>query len=81
MTREISNRITVNPEICHGQPCVKGTRIMVSVILDCLANGMDKDEILSEYPGIAVEDIEAAISYAAKLVRTSEEFGIETEAR
>lgn len=60
-------RITVNPSICHGKACIKGTRIMVSVILDNLAVDMSIDEILSDYPSLRREDIQAAVSYAAEL--------------
>jgi uncharacterized protein (DUF433 family) len=60
-------RITVNPEVCHGKACIKGTRVMVSVILDNLAKGMKEEEILKSYPSLQHEDIKAAIAYAAEL--------------
>ena len=62
-------RITVSPDVCHGKACIKGTRIMVSVILDNLADGAGMDEILRSYPGLKGEDIQAAIGYAADLAR------------
>jgi len=62
-------RITVNPAVCHGQACVKGTRIMVSVVLDNLAAGVETKEILGSYPSLTVEDVQAAIAYAADLAR------------
>jgi uncharacterized protein (DUF433 family) len=62
-------RITVDPRICHGKACVKGTRIMASVILDNLAAGISQDEILKSYPSINPEDIQAVIAYAAELAR------------
>lgn len=62
-------RITVDPLICHGKACIKGTRIMVSVILDNLADGICEEEILKSYPSLKPEDIKAAISYAAELSR------------
>lgn len=62
-------RITVDPLVCHGKACIKGTRIMVSVILDNLAEGMSETEILKSYPSLRLEDIKAAISYAAELSR------------
>jgi uncharacterized protein (DUF433 family) len=62
-------RITVDPNICHGKPCIKGTRVMVSVILDNLADGRTEDEILSEYPTLNGEDVKAALAYAAVLAR------------
>jgi uncharacterized protein (DUF433 family) len=65
----LTERITVNPEVCHGQACISGTRIMVSIILDNLAAGLDKDEILKSYPSLTVEDINAALAYAAMLTK------------
>jgi uncharacterized protein (DUF433 family) len=61
--------ITVDPFICHGKACIKGTRIMVSVILDNLAAGLSVDEILKSYPALTQESIHAAIAYAADLAR------------
>jgi uncharacterized protein (DUF433 family) len=57
-------RISVNPNVCHGQACIAGTRIMVSIVLDCLAAGMSEQEIIAEYPTLTVEDIRAAAAYA-----------------
>lgn len=62
-------RITVDPLICHGTACIKGTRIMVSVILDNLAEGAGEEEILRSYPSLKAEDIKAVIAYAAELSR------------
>jgi len=62
-------RITVDPQVCHGKACFKGTRIMVSVILDSLAEGASIEEILESYPSLTVDDIKAAIAYAAELSR------------
>ena len=67
-----TDRITVDPAICHGKPCVKGTRIMVAVILDNLAEGMTPDEIVTEYPPLTTADVRAAIAYAATLAREEE---------
>jgi len=61
--------IVVDPEICHGQACIKGTRIMVSVVLDNLAAGLTVEEILEQYPSLTRESVQAAISYAADLAR------------
>jgi uncharacterized protein (DUF433 family) len=61
--------ITANLNICHGQACIKGIRIMVSVILDNLAAGALQDEILRSYLSLRHEAIEAAIAYAAELSR------------
>ena len=65
-------RISVGPEVCHGKPCIRGTRIMVSVVLDNLAEGLSPEEIVAEYPPVTLEDVRAAISYAAKLTREEE---------
>lgn len=63
------DRITVDPAVCHGQACIKGTRIMVAVVLDNLAAGLGTDEILRSYPPLTVEDVHAAMAYAADLAR------------
>lgn len=63
------NYITVDPMICHGQACIKGTRVMVSVILDNLAEGLDVQETIKSYPSLTKESIQAAINYAAELAR------------
>jgi uncharacterized protein (DUF433 family) len=62
-------RITVDPAVCHGQSCIKGTRIMVAVVLDNLAAGVQTDEILRSYPSLKAEDVQAAMAYAADLAR------------
>ena len=64
-------RISVNPAVCHGKACIRGTRIMVSVILDNVAAGVPKGEILASYPAITSEDVDAALAYAAELARES----------
>jgi uncharacterized protein (DUF433 family) len=61
--------ITVDPAVCHGKACIKGTRIMVSVVLDNLAASQTPDEILRSYPSLSREAIQAAIAYAAELTR------------
>jgi uncharacterized protein (DUF433 family) len=61
--------ISVNPEICHGKACVKGTRIMVSIVLDNLASGEGVETILRSYPTLTAEDIQACLQYAAELAR------------
>ncbi|MCS3919740.1 DUF433 domain-containing protein [Fervidibacter sacchari] len=66
------DRIVVDPKICHGKPCIKGTRIMVSVILDNLAEGLTPEEIVEEYPPLTLDDVKAAVAYAAELVREEE---------
>ena len=66
---EWQDRISVNPAICHGKACIRGTRVMVSVILDNLAAGVLHQEILTSYPSIRDADIQAALAYAAELAR------------
>lgn len=59
-------RITVDPEVCGGRPCIRGLRIRVTDILDMLAGGATRDEILADYPYLEDEDITAALAYAAR---------------
>jgi uncharacterized protein (DUF433 family) len=61
--------IVVDPNICHGRACIKGTRVTVSVVLDNLAVGLSPDEIVQSYPSLNREAIQAAITYAADLAR------------
>jgi len=61
--------IVSKPDVCHGRACIRGTRVMVSVILDNLADGISVEEILKSYPSLHIEDIQAAIAYAAELTR------------
>ena len=70
MTREeLLSRISINPNICFGKPCVRGHRIWVSLILDCLASGVSQSELLAEYPGLEEADIRACIAYGAEMSR------------
>ncbi len=62
-----SDYITVDPQVCHGKACIKGTRIMVSVVLDNLADGLSPEAIVANYPGLSTEAVRAAIAYAAEL--------------
>ena len=62
-------RISVDPRICHGKACIKGTRVMISVILDCLAENMTESEILEEFPSLKKGDIQVALQYSAMLAR------------
>jgi uncharacterized protein (DUF433 family) len=70
MLNPLLERISVDPNICFGKPCIRGTRIWVSLILDFLANGMTIAEILAEYPQLIQEDVRAAIAYGAEMSRT-----------
>lgn len=63
------DRVTVDPRVCHGKACIRGTRVMVSVILDNLAGNVPPEEILKSYPTLRPEDVQAAIAYAADLAR------------
>ena len=63
------DRVTIDSKVCHGKACVSGMRVMVSVVLDNLAAGLTRQEILDSYPALKNEDIDASISYAAELVR------------
>lgn len=62
-----TERITSDPDVCHGKACIKGTRIMVSVVLANLASGIPEEEIFKSYPGLTREDLQAALAYAAEL--------------
>jgi uncharacterized protein (DUF433 family) len=65
--------ITVSPQVCHGQPCIKGTRILVHLILELLETGLTPDQIIQDYyPQLSKEKIEACLHYAATLVRDAE---------
>ena len=63
------DRISFDPHICNGRACVAGTRIMVSVVLDNLAEGLSAEEICASYPPLAAEDVRACVAYAAALAR------------
>ncbi len=67
--RELLSRISVNPNVCFGKPCIKGTRIWVSLLLDMLADGMSIEDILKEYPHLKREDVLAAMAYGAEMSR------------
>jgi uncharacterized protein (DUF433 family) len=63
------DRISIDPAVCGGRPCIKGTRIWVSLILDMLAGGMPESELLAEYPQLTHDDVLAAIAYGAEASR------------
>jgi uncharacterized protein (DUF433 family) len=63
------DRITVDPQVAGGKPCIKGTRIWVSLVLDLLSEGMTEAQLFSEYPQLTHEDVLAAIAYGAEAVR------------
>ncbi len=62
-------RVTSDPAVCHGKACIRGTRVMVSVVLDNLAAGLSILDIVKEYPSLKAEDVQAAIAYGAELAR------------
>lgn len=67
--QELLDRISIDPGVCFGKPCIRGTRIWVSLILDNLAAGLSEAELLEEYPQLTPEDIRAAIAYGAEMAR------------
>jgi len=67
--KELLSRISIDPNICFGKPCIRGHRIWVSLILDFLASGMPSQEILKQYPGLEEADILACIAYGAEMAR------------
>ncbi|MBI5789538.1 MAG: DUF433 domain-containing protein [Candidatus Schekmanbacteria bacterium] len=70
---QLLKRISSNPKLCHGKPCIKGTRIMVSIILDYLAAGETTEEIIRQYRVLTEEDIRATVAYAAWLAHEEEQ--------
>ena len=66
---EMLDRVSVDPNICGGKPCVRGTRIYIAIILDSLAEGLTPEQIIEQYPQLTLDDIHAALAYAAELSR------------
>jgi uncharacterized protein (DUF433 family) len=66
---ELLARISIDPQVCFGKPCIRGHRIWVSLILDLLADGLTINDILTEYPGLEEADIRACIAYGAEMAR------------
>ncbi|HID74964.1 MAG TPA: DUF433 domain-containing protein [Planctomycetaceae bacterium] len=66
---ELLKRISIDPRVCFGKPCIRGTRIWVSLIVDNLAEGVSEEELLAAYPQLKLEDIRAALAYAAEMTR------------
>lgn len=77
MASEVYPRITVDPQVCFGKPCIRGMRIRVSDVLDLLAAGAARAEILADYPYLEDEDITAALSYAARAANNKIAFAAE----
>lgn len=63
----LTERITIDPDICHGKPCIRGLRYPVEMILELLSSGMTTDEVLVDYEDLEQEDILAALSFATRL--------------
>ena len=68
---ELRERVTIIPDVSGGQPCIRGTRIPVAIVLDALAEGLSSQEMIDHYPSLTVEDIRAAVAYAPELARES----------
>ncbi|MCE7749333.1 MAG: DUF433 domain-containing protein [Candidatus Heimdallarchaeota archaeon] len=66
------SRITIDSEICHGKPCIKGTRIPVYLILEMLEHGLNFDQILEEYPQLEIEDLKACLEFAKRIINNEE---------
>ena len=71
-TRQIEDYITINPHICHGQPCFKRTRIMVYLVLELLEEGETFEQIIKSYPPLTTDSVKAALHFAAELIKTEE---------
>lgn len=69
MKEELLQRISINPDVCFGKPCIRGHRIWVSLVLDLLANGATFEGILEDYPDLEREDILACIAYGSEMTR------------
>lgn len=63
------SRVSIDPNVCFGKPCIKGTRIWVSLLLDRLADGETEAQLLADYPQLVPEDVRAAIAYGAEMSR------------
>lgn len=79
-SRDWESRIFIDSQVCHGKPCIKGTRVMVSIILDYLKAGETIETILGQYPTLVADDVRAALSYAAWLAHEEEEQPMHTAA-
>jgi uncharacterized protein (DUF433 family) len=66
---DVLRRISIDPAVCFGKPCIRGTRIWVSLIVENLAEGVTEAELLAAYPQLTIEDIRAALAYAAEMTK------------
>jgi len=71
MRQELLQRITIDPSICHGKPCIRGLRYPVETLLELLASGMSVEEVLADYEDLTQEDILACLAYAARLTQVN----------
>ena len=69
-------RITIDPMICHGKPCLRGLRYPVEMVLELLSSGMSEAEILEDYPDLEPDDLRASLAYAARLARYRSHSGV-----
>ena len=77
---DLHERISINPKVCHGEHCIKGTRIMVTNILAAVAEGLPRSEILQDFPGIITEDVLACVAFANDVIQEKEWYPVaETE--
>jgi uncharacterized protein (DUF433 family) len=67
MDKQLKNRITINPEICHGRPTIRNTRYAVDLILDLLSSGLSENDIIEDYPALEIMDIKACLFFASQL--------------
>lgn len=66
---DLLSRISIDPGVCGGKPCISGTRIYVAIILDGFAEGLTPEQIIDHYPQLTTDDVRAAVAYAAELAR------------
>ena len=66
---DLLKRISIDPQVCFGKPCIRGTRIWVSLLVENLAEGIPESELLAAYPQLRPDDIRAALAYAAEMTR------------
>ncbi len=66
---ELLERISIDPRVCFGKPCIRGHRIWVSLVLDLLSSGLSTEEVLEEYPQLSREDVLACVAYGAEMSR------------
>jgi uncharacterized protein (DUF433 family) len=79
---ELLRRISIDPNVCGGRPCVRGNRIWVSLILDLLSSGLSADDILAEHPQLTHDDVRACLAYASEMTRErTVQVGDEAQAR